>query len=557
MSPSISLLEVNLEKLTTDEIFSIAQNSLEKIAPSLRKKPTKLKAELLNQARSDFKVLKKAVLESQNVLHKIFEMYEVLKVLDRTKLSKVKEAIGMSTAGQTSKPNLMKHIVNEAKRKGFDIAELQNIIHSIGHPTKVNETMDIDENPLPLETTSTMVVEEMGASSLAPEEVNRSTQSNQDFSKEQMLQILDGFHIEQIKRVLVSLKIKASEKTLKRPKDMKDKIKKAIEKDDSLLGVCEEMCHEIMEKNSHFDSLATTFSHLELQDVSTFLNMDVNLHMNRAQLSNKIKNHLITEDISVPELIQKLGERNQATLRILDHLKTLSRPDLIKLKSELGVESKTNKSSEDLCSHIMKLIRNKDITTNDINLIVSRTNQEKELLKLYLQWDLKPFDHEILLKLLNHISPGHENDYSSKTLDELKDKIFDNVKLEENKLKFAAYFFDYNDFMMSFYLNSLSEMDINGLNQMAKDLDLKLLDMKDWHEPLQIEILIFKIMEHFRNKSFQDFLNHAKLDNYSFSFKGYISQPFRPRLPEWATIKLNQVYSNHQELLEMGYYQGK
>ena len=100
-------------------------------------------------------------------------------------------------------------------------------------------------------------------------------------------------------------------------------------------------------------------------------------------------------------------------------------------------------------------------------------------------------------------------------------------------------------------------MDINGLNQMAKELDLKLLDMKDWHEPLRIEILIFKIMEHFRNKSFQDFLNHAKLDNYSFSFKGYISQPFRPRLPEWATIKLNQVYSNHQELLEMGYYQGK
>ena len=196
-------------------------------------------------------------------------------------------------------------------------------------------------------------------------------------TKDQLFKSLDTLHIDQVKRIAISIKMKASERTLKRPGVLKAQIKKVIDENETLLPLFKQKCEEFIERNSHYDAMANNFSHMELHEISKFLKIELDAHQNKSVLSKKIKDYLIIQDISIPELIQKMGERTENADKMMTYLKTLSRSALTNLKAELGISSKGNRTIEELSSQILKITEEKNLCIRDIQLIILRDEREK------------------------------------------------------------------------------------------------------------------------------------------------------------------------------------
>ena len=380
---SIELFEKNLDTLSTDKCFSIGEKYLgAELLPSLMKKPAKLKERLLNEAKSDTKALRKMAKESQKIIYNNFAMLEELKDLDTNALFEVKKALGMSVAYKVTKPMLKKQIVNHANNKGFNFEKLQNIIDGLENQS--DQDMEVDDQSSPIKPTPTptysptkMETDEVIASALDVSQAMNQSVPQPVFTKDQLFKSLDTLHFDQVKRIAFSIKMKASERTLKRPGVLKAQIKKVIDENETLLPLFKQKCEEFIERNSHYDAMANNFSHMELHEISKFLKIELDAHQNKSVLSKKIKDYLIIQDISIPELIQKMDERTVNAAKMMTYLKTLSRSSLAHLKEELGIPAKGNRTIEELSSQIMKIAEEKNLCIRDIQLIIMRDERDR------------------------------------------------------------------------------------------------------------------------------------------------------------------------------------
>ena len=518
-------LEEYLEKLTTKECFRVAQDCFTCDLPvSLMKKPSQLKARILEKAESDNKSLDKMLQQSGQALQAIYQMFYSMNELSRPELVEVKKALGMSAKNTHSRSTLKNYIVNNLRTSfGHASDTLKEIINKT--IVKEHEKMELGE---------THDVEMVEPPKHHIDEI--SIALGKPISLEDVLAKLNTLPSDQLKNVAVQLKIKASESLLKRPLDLKEKIKGVIQKDQNLLKNCWSLCSHYTLKNTDFEALGTEFSRSELFEICKFYKIDVDLHSNKEKLASIVKRHMIANELSLVSLMNDMSKRNKEVSTLSDYLKTLQRPKLLLLKDHFGKSSKGTRSSDDLRKSLTKLAVQKDLIKKDFQDIVAKSEMAKDKLQYCVMKDLEILDYEVLVSILKHIAPEREPCTDPFQNHKIRSHIFEKMKNDEQCKKFMTIFFDYNNFTLSSHLGTLSEMSVEQLKTTALDLGLEPLKI---HLVFERQALTFKIIEYFKKTCFQDFSNFVKLDKMNYSLDDYFNY-FEARHssePEWYQLE--------------------
>ena len=123
------MLQAELNNLSTQDCFTIAQKFLGNEAPEwMRKDPKILKKWLFQMGKDDSYTITKIMEASKKISLDKEHMNEALDDLSRQDLIEVKKALGMSSSGTHGKPALKKQILNKLKKNNASLQEVKDLI---------------------------------------------------------------------------------------------------------------------------------------------------------------------------------------------------------------------------------------------------------------------------------------------------------------------------------------------------------------------------------------------------------------------------------------------
>ena len=539
-------LEKYLDKLTTKECFGIAQHCFTSDLPvSLLKKPSQLKNRIMVKAESDSLSLENMIYQSGKALRSVYEMFDSMKDLSRTELVEVKKALGMSANDTHSRTTLKNIIVNNLRISnayGQGSKTLKEIIDRIR--SKRPEKMELDE------THDVEMTEAESGENSAAFHFSLKPENNKPISIDDVMTQLDALPNDMVKDIAVDLKVKASASLLKRPKDLKEKIRGVIVKDQSLLKRCHNLCSDQITRNSELETLAKESTRSELYEICKFLKIDVEAHSSKGTLASKVKEFMKSNNISLLQLVQDMNERNLNVGKMSDFLNTLPRSRLFTLRDQLQSSSKGNKSAAELKSTITKCATKKGLLKEDLEKMLKKTEADTKKLEKFVLKDLSILGYEVLVQILQHIAPDKEIPPTDPFDNgRIRDYIFEEMKMNEECMKLVAVFLDYNHFTLNSHLSTLSEMDLDFLRETIFDLGLEVPIYQDrlvYNPAIAVEArdcMTFKIIHHYRKVLFQDFIKFYKPEKVSFSLDYYFKE-FEARhqsKPEWTKLRVTNL----------------
>lgn len=558
-SCDIEVIEENLEKLTTKECFEIAQKCTDKKIPeSLKKKPVQLKILLLKEANSNQSAFSLILDFSNNLVMENTLMQHRLEMLDRPQLIELKKALNVQKSDSHGQPELVKQIFKHAKSTELSYKKLSDIIKSLKKPLLQTENIK-EQSKISRAELDSALEPDLVRSNPKPVFVNSETD---EALSEDILEKLKQLHKVQLYKVGLALDMTISDTMVKKPSYMADKINKFIKTDAKLHAQCDQQCSVFIEKNAHLSAVAEELTHIELLEMVKFLDIDADGHQTQKRLARQVTEHMIIKDISFPELIEKMQERNQSTIQMADFLKTLPRDKILDLKAILQGKNKytkarSNKSSPEICGQIMKIAASNLLCMNDIQMLASRSLKEDYDMKFYLRKDLSIIGIGSLQDLARDVAPkapimDDANEYCSGQ----RSPILFPILISQANLKLVSHFFDFNSWVMSDYFYTLSELDSRGLLEVAEDIQLPFLKepfgttngaeaLKGFSEDIQIQTLVYKIMEEFKNRSYNVFKS-INIENYPpFDATQHLSNVLSRHpspAPNWHTLKCPEYF---------------
>ena len=515
-------IENDLNDFHTAQIYGIAQECFDQPIPEwMKKKPSDLKKLLLKKAKSNSLTMGKMVELVQQIKNEKEKIEECLKSKRRSELIEIKKSMNMSSLDTKSGKEMITQIMNHMRKNNLSI-------HDLERPSPSSES----ENIQPMD------VDAKGGEIDLPANIDVTPAMDEELpfisseSKASISSILETLHNEQVKKIVKELNIKISESTFNRPKDLRLKIVHETKNNLQLMERCKCLCDEYQKKNAELDFL-TDFSHAELHEMAKFMGMKNTIHINKAQLGKQLKNFIITNDISLTQLLDKMQEKNHNVQGMIKYLNNcLNRSALNRLKGEMGMKVKGHRTTKEIVTEIVKQAGKKDMTTKDLqqklySKMKSESLAKEKHLKSCLGKDLDLLNDLTFIALSGHLSQV----LAIKAL--TKERLISNIVSNEKNLKFVANFFEYHFFMNCSNYNMLSEMDLDGLREVANQEKLNSL----LH--YQYEDLKYHLMEHFKYKCFNDFIELKKMGKKKITPKEYLEE-FESRMneaPEWINLK--------------------
>ena len=487
---AIKSVTLGLAKLSTPEIFRVGEECFDQsLSEDLKKNSKALKTLILERAQLNESTLKKLQELTEKKLKDIKETKDKLESCETPELIDIGLGLNIPLDNTKTKEVLTKDIRFHMRKHALDCTIICNILEGV-------KPMDIDMD-LP------------SCSGFLSHNQNDENGITKDGNPFELGPALEALHNEQVRKIAQSMEIKLSERLKKRPKDLKEKIISMTKDGQEVMKLCKSLCIDFQEKNLQVESVSK-FHHAELHELSKYLGMECSVHTNTTQLCKQVKNHLIVKDCSLTQTLEKMQKEplllNVDVSRMIkcvnpDQPKELEQPKQV-VEQKLMIENKLAKEK-----HLRSCLE------KDLDLLNDKTF-----------FDVARYLSRIMI-----------------LKDLTKEALLNDVVGSNFKLKILATFIDYHFFMNCSNYNMLSEMDLDGLKEVANEVNITYLPFYG-HKGL-----MYHLMEHFKNNCFNDFIQLIKIVNRGFNFtsQDYLAE-FESRMkeaPEWIKLKEPQKFN--------------